>query len=222
MNGRGNQNPSLAWPWLYLAERSAAAIRGQWLDPNTVTICYGLRIQRNAPKWKRNSPKRPAERRAKLSPDKATLRRVQVLAQIHCSLAEAASVLLVSRKTFEQFLREHPKACQAWERGRALERVSLRRLQFLQAAKRPAMAIWLGKQILGQKDPDSKESDRKRRSASFMALKLAMPSRHARTGSITVPDRGLGCGPVRDRRASLGAGSHLPAETGMSLPLSAR
>ncbi len=168
--------------------------------------------------------KQPQKRPAELSPDRATLRRVQVLAQIHCSLAEAASVLLVSRKTLEQFLREHPKARQAWERGRALERVSLRRLQFLQTAKSPAMAIWLGKQYLGQKDPDSKESDRcgKKFGASFMALKLAMPSRHARIGSIMVPDRGLDCGPVRDKRASLGAGSHLPAETGMSLPLSAR
>ncbi len=115
-------------------------------------------------------PKRPAERPAELSPDKATLRRVQVLAQIHCSLAEAASVPLVSRKTFEHFLREHPKARKAWERGRAFERISLRRLQFLQAAKSPAMAIWLGKQYLGQKDPDSKESDRKRRQEIWRKL----------------------------------------------------
>src|SRR5208337_3813320 len=67
------------------------------------------------------------------------------------------------RETFEQFLREHTKARKAWERGRALERISLRRLQFLQAQTSPAMAIWLGKQYLGQTDPDTKESDSNRR-----------------------------------------------------------
>jgi hypothetical protein len=106
----------------------------------------------------RQPKKRPVGRPPKLTPDAATLKCVRGLARLACTHAEAAAVLLVSRETFERFLREHTKAREAWERGRVFERISLRRRQFLQAEKSPAMAIWLGKQYLGQKDPDTPES----------------------------------------------------------------
>ncbi len=75
------------------------------------------------------------------------------LAQIHYTHTGAAFVLWVSRETFEQFLRRHRSARKAWDRGRAIERVSLRPQQFMQAETNPAMAIWLGKIYLGQRDP---------------------------------------------------------------------
>ena len=48
-------------------------------------------------------------------------------------------------------------AMEAWEFGRENGKVSLRRMQFLQARKSAAMAIWLGKQYLGQRDHDKIE-----------------------------------------------------------------
>ena len=39
-----------------------------------------------------------------------------------------------------------------WEMKSSLGKISLRRIQFKQAETNPSMAIWLGKQILGQTD----------------------------------------------------------------------
>lgn len=39
-----------------------------------------------------------------------------------------------------------------WDKKSSLGKISLRRIQFKQAETNPSMAIWLGKQILGQTD----------------------------------------------------------------------
>lgn len=47
---------------------------------------------------------------------------------------------------------------QAWGRFSSFGKISLRRYQFEQAKTNPTMAIWLGKQVLGQTD-DVKEEE---------------------------------------------------------------
>lgn len=50
---------------------------------------------------------------------------------------------------------EHEEARTAFDDGRLEGFVSLRRKQFAMAEKNPTMAIWLGKQYLGQSDKSS-------------------------------------------------------------------
>lgn len=82
---------------------------------------------------------------------------VKNLCGIQCTGEEIASVLNVSYDTLQRRVSEHfnesfadyyKKACSG---GKA----SLRRTQFKLAEKSPAMCIWLGKQYLGQREPDS-------------------------------------------------------------------
>lgn len=73
---------------------------------------------------------------------------VEKLASIMCTQEEIASFLGLSVKTLqrdEEFSRVYKKA---QETGK----MSLRRIQWKLAEKNTAMAIWLGKQYLGQTD----------------------------------------------------------------------
>jgi hypothetical protein len=101
-----------------------------------------------APKEKNKGGRPP-----KLQPTDETIKTIEGLAKIQCTNAEAAAVLSVSRETFEKFLGDHLKASEAWNNGKDGGKASLRRIQFGLAQKgNTAMAIWLGKQYLGQKD----------------------------------------------------------------------
>jgi hypothetical protein len=74
--------------------------------------------------------------------------RRQVLAGAALGLSHADIALLVGldRRTME-------RRCRAeLERGRAEMRHRIHRVQWDLAARSPAMAIWLGKQYLGQRD----------------------------------------------------------------------
>ena len=88
----------------------------------------------------------------KLKTDDTTLERVTELAKMQCILDEAASVLNVCPRTFDNYLRYSKKAREAWENGRLEGKVELRRLQFESAEHSVVMQIWLGKQYLGQSD----------------------------------------------------------------------
>lgn len=61
-------------------------------------------------------------------------------------------MLGVARETFEQFLGRDIKGREAWENSKEIGKASLRRTQFKLAETNVAMAIWLGKQLLGQRD----------------------------------------------------------------------
>ena len=72
---------------------------------------------------------------------------VRVLASIGCPLAEMASVLGCSQDTLER------RFADVIETGRSEGKRSLRRKQFELAMKGDrTMLIWLGKQLLGQRD----------------------------------------------------------------------
>jgi len=100
-------------------------------------------------------PKRKAGRpkgTTKLQPDEATLQNIRGLGRIQCTFEEAAAVLGVHVDTFSDFLRAQEKAREAFEWGRNEGCASLRRTQMKMAENIPTMAIWCGKQYLGQTD----------------------------------------------------------------------
>jgi hypothetical protein len=94
-------------------------------------------------------PKRRYKARAKkLVLGDGLLRQLTALAQLQCTQKEAARVLRVSHRLLVQFLADHAEARQAWDRGRSLGHVSLRRLLWRQAQHNPAQARFLGKHWL--------------------------------------------------------------------------
>ena len=73
---------------------------------------------------------------------------VEKLANIQCTQDEIASFLGISTRTLqrdEQFM-------ELFNRGRENGKMSLRRIQWKHAEKSVPMAIWLGKQYVGQRD----------------------------------------------------------------------
>lgn len=73
---------------------------------------------------------------------------VEKLANIQCTQEEIASFLGISSRTL---LRDE-KFNELFAKGRENGKMSLRRIQWKHAEKSATMAIWLGKQYLGQRD----------------------------------------------------------------------
>lgn len=76
------------------------------------------------------------------------------LCSIQCTLSEIASFFDCSEDTIERWCEsEYEKGfAEIFRIKRGIGKISLRRSQFQMAEKNPTMAIWLGKQYLGQKD----------------------------------------------------------------------
>lgn len=76
------------------------------------------------------------------------------LCGIMCTLEEIAGVFNCSEDTIERWCKETYKETFAdiSKRFQGTGKSSLRRMQFKLAERSAAMAIWLGKQYLGQKD----------------------------------------------------------------------
>jgi hypothetical protein len=76
---------------------------------------------------------------------------VEALGKLHVTQAELSSVLKISVATVERRLAEKGDFYEAFEKGKAEGKISLRRKQWQQAHDGDkTMLIWLGKQILGQ------------------------------------------------------------------------
>lgn len=74
-------------------------------------------------------------------------------ASIGCTVEEIASVMGCAPSTLYLRVKDTPEIQEAIEAGRAKGRATLRRLQWQGAnTGNPTMLIWLGKQLLGQKD----------------------------------------------------------------------
>src|SRR5882762_5025889 len=74
------------------------------------------------------------------------------LAALHCTDEEIAAWFGVTTKTIER-RRKVGKFAEIMQRGKAKGKISLRRTQMRLAEQgNPALAIWLGKQLLGQVD----------------------------------------------------------------------
>jgi len=98
-------------------------------------------------------PKNKGGRPPSLKPDDETLKTLRKLGSLHATHEEAAAFLEVSRKTFSEFLRNNKKAEEAFEAGKGQGRLNLRRQQMKAAENgNSTMLVWLGKQLLDQKD----------------------------------------------------------------------
>ena len=76
------------------------------------------------------------------------------LCEIQCTLEEIANVLKCSMDTVERWCKRtyEMSFAEAFKKYSATGKMSLRRNQFKLAQTNATMAIWLGKQYLGQKD----------------------------------------------------------------------
>lgn len=76
------------------------------------------------------------------------------MGKIHCSIREVAAVLGVTPLTLETFFNENPGARQVFEQAKAEGARTLRRAQMESAIDHldGRLLIWLGKQLLGQRD----------------------------------------------------------------------
>lgn len=99
-----------------------------------------------------DKPKNRGGRPPKLQADQGTLKNLGGLGAIQATTRECAAFLDVSEPTFIKFLSDRPEAREAYEHGKQRGLTSLRRSQFRLAEKNAAMAIFLGKNYLGQSD----------------------------------------------------------------------
>jgi len=76
---------------------------------------------------------------------------LEKLCFLHCTDEELAAWFGCSVRTIEK-RRKNPTFRQVMEHGKAKGRVSLRRIQVRLAEESAPMAIWLGKQLLNQRD----------------------------------------------------------------------
>lgn len=76
------------------------------------------------------------------------------LCSIQCTLEEIANWFKCSSDTIERWCKRELKMsfAEAFKKHSVGGRISLRRSQFRMAETNPTMAIWLGKQYLGQTD----------------------------------------------------------------------
>jgi hypothetical protein len=80
------------------------------------------------------------------------LEQLEKLCALQCTDAEIAAWFHVSTRTIEH-RRKQRQFAEAMERGRGKGRISVRRHQMkLLEAGNATMAVWLGKQLLGQRD----------------------------------------------------------------------
>lgn len=78
---------------------------------------------------------------------------VKAMADVLCTQAEIASALDLSVRT----LQRDTEFSRIYKKGIDNGKASLRRKQFALADKNATMGIWLGKQLLGQKDKQELE-----------------------------------------------------------------
>lgn len=99
-----------------------------------------------------NTPKNNKGGRPKKVIDYET---VEKLASIMCTQEEIASFLDISTRT----LQRNKEFCRIYKKGLESGKMSLRRSQFNMAQTNTTMAIWLGKQYLGQTDKNEVKND---------------------------------------------------------------
>ncbi|HPA64666.1 MAG TPA: hypothetical protein PLC67_11980 [Spirochaetota bacterium] len=82
---------------------------------------------------------------------KIDLSQAEKLGELQCTYAECAAFLSTKERTISEDLLKHRQDfITAYKKGAEVGKISLRRTQFRLSKKSPAMAIWLGKQYLGQ------------------------------------------------------------------------
>lgn len=114
------------------------------LDNYEAASCFDLIKTKGRPKQKLNA---------------TGLKVIEALASVQCTHEEIAACLGTTKKTL--YAKHNETAFYtAYEKGAENGKMSLRRIQFNLAKTSATMAIWLGKQMLGQRDkPIEDEND---------------------------------------------------------------
>lgn len=86
-------------------------------------------------------------------PKPINIEQVQILASIQCTYEEIAAVIKIKKRAFIDRVNADPALKAAIEEGWQNGKASIRRQQFkLLEAGNATMAVWLGKNYLGQRD----------------------------------------------------------------------
>lgn len=88
----------------------------------------------------------------KMDTSPQTLQQLAGLGSIQATKPEVAAVFNVTMPTLRIYFNANPEALAAYENGKGIGKMSLRRRQWKMAEKNPTMAIWLGKNWLDQSD----------------------------------------------------------------------
>lgn len=87
---------------------------------------------------------------------KIDLKLVEDLARIQCTISEISAILKIPEST----LKNRKDFTTTFKNGKEDGKSSLRRYQWRMAEKNPGMAIWLGKQYLGQRETNLDDPNR--------------------------------------------------------------
>lgn len=109
-------------------------------------------MKKRPPQVEKTAPAKPGPK-PKLERSESLIDQLRALGRIQATVEECASVLRCSLRTLQNFFTDNPDAKEAHEEGKNEGLASLRRKQFAMADKNAAMAIWLGKQYLKQREP---------------------------------------------------------------------
>lgn len=103
---------------------------------------------------------------------------IEKLGRLQCTYREAAAFLDLRVHQFRKLIATDKDARDAWEKGLSLGRISIRRKQMRLGGSNANMAIFLGKQYLGQRDVVTNELTGDGASnGSFDASKLSQEDR---------------------------------------------
>tara|TARA_R100000935_G_C2838257_1_gene169434 strand:- start:1030 stop:1551 length:522 start_codon:yes stop_codon:yes gene_type:complete len=82
------------------------------------------------------------------------LEELERLSRLNCTMPEISAYFDIPLRTLEDKFANEADVRKAIEKGRATGKLSLRRrqIQIMEETNNPTMAIWLGKQLLGQTD----------------------------------------------------------------------
>ena len=81
------------------------------------------------------------------------LEELKKLCHLNCTVEEIAAYFGCNKKTIERRMAEDESFAEIVDNGRSMGKLSVRRQQFrIMDGGNPTMAIWLGKQLLGQKE----------------------------------------------------------------------
>ena len=112
---------------------------------------------------KRGRPKGSGKKKGSVAKKKASVGRPKIdinldelerLSALNCTMPELAAFFKIPLRTLEDRFTNDPNVRESIERGREVGKLSIRRkqIQIMNDTNSVPMAIWLGKQLLGQRD----------------------------------------------------------------------
>ena len=102
--------------------------------------------------------------------------KLKQLCKLNCTVEEIGAFFDCNKKTIERRMHEDPELKEIIQQGRELGKISIRREQYkIMENGNAAMAIWLGKQYLGQRDRSEIEVNSESLEVALQDLADALP-----------------------------------------------